>query len=83
MDARVSRRHCQLRIDRHSIWLNDLDSTNGTFVNQRRIERCELAPGDSINVGDSSLRVVLKDSAEWAAHLGRIADRIGRSGAHE
>lgn len=83
IDARVSRRHCQLRIDGHSIWLNDLDSTNGTFVNRRRVERCALAPNDSIDVGDSSLRLVLKDSPEWAAHQGRVADGSGKTGACE
>jgi diguanylate cyclase (GGDEF)-like protein len=64
-DAAVSRRHCQLRIEPAAIWLKDLDSTNGSYVNGRRIEHRQLSYGDIIGVGGSTLRLVRDDSPEW------------------
>ena len=56
-DASVSRRHAQLRF-RDGRWiLQDLDSTNGTLVNGVRVGRCELRPGDAVEVGEMRLRV--------------------------
>lgn len=48
----VSRRHCQLRVDRGLVMLEDLESVNGTFLNGRRIQAMEVVrPGDRIEVG--------------------------------
>jgi hypothetical protein len=56
-DASVSRRHAQLRF-RDGRWiLQDLGSTNGTRVNGVPVGRCELRPGDAIEVGSMRLRV--------------------------
>jgi hypothetical protein len=53
----VSRRHARL-VFRDGSWiLHDLDSTNGTFVNGVRVQRCELRPGDRLELGDEALRV--------------------------
>jgi pSer/pThr/pTyr-binding forkhead associated (FHA) protein len=55
--ASVSRRHAQLRFrDGHWI-LQDLDSMNGTRVNGVRVGRCELRPGDAVEVGELRLLV--------------------------
>ncbi len=56
-DVRVSRRHALLTVWRGKATLLDLHSTDGTFVNGRRIEgRTPLLPGDLISVGDTLLR---------------------------
>ena len=48
----VSRRHCQLREDDHRLWLQDLGSSNGTFVNDVRVTAEHLLyPGDCLRVG--------------------------------
>ncbi len=53
----VSRRHARL-VFRDAAWvLQDLDSTNGTFVNHRRVGRCQLRPGDRILFGDQPVQV--------------------------
>jgi hypothetical protein len=53
----VSRRHALL-VFRDGSWiLRDLESTNGTFVNGVRVHRCELRPGDWLELGDEALRV--------------------------
>lgn len=53
----VSRRHARLMFRDGSWILHDLDSTNGTFVNGVRVQRCELRPGDRLELGDETLRV--------------------------
>jgi pSer/pThr/pTyr-binding forkhead associated (FHA) protein len=47
----VSRLHCQLSATDHSLEVKDLDSTNGTFVNDERITSATLRPGDRLKVG--------------------------------
>lgn len=47
----VSGEHCRVRPEQGEFVLYDLDSTNGTFVNGRRVSRHALQPGDSIRIG--------------------------------
>lgn len=47
----VSRQHCELRIDDDGVTVRDLGSSNGTFVNKRRVTQTELAAGDVLSVG--------------------------------
>jgi hypothetical protein len=46
--ARVSRRHCCLILSGNEVFIRDLGSTNGTWINGRRVERGTLRPGDEI-----------------------------------
>ena len=57
--ALVSRVHCRLSIDaRGDLSVEDLDSTNGTFVNDQRVSgRAALSPGDRLRVGRVELSV--------------------------
>ncbi len=61
-DANVSRRHAEVRQEGSAYWVVDLDSTNGTEVNGRRLKRAKLRPGDTITVGATEL--VFKVEAE-------------------
>ena len=48
----VSRLHCRLDIDdRDHLAVEDLGSTNGTWVNGRKVTRAPLATGDRLRVG--------------------------------
>ena len=47
----VSRLHCRLTLQDAGVLVEDLESTNGTFVNGRRIRRGLLASGDTLRVG--------------------------------
>jgi hypothetical protein len=49
-DQRVSRSHAQLRLVGNRYVIFDLDSTGGTFVNDQRINRMALYPGDVISL---------------------------------
>ncbi len=53
----VSRHHAELQFRDGSWILRDLDSTNGTLVNGVRVGRCQLHPGDLIELGLEQIRV--------------------------
>jgi pSer/pThr/pTyr-binding forkhead associated (FHA) protein len=55
--ALVSRLHCQLTATGDSLHVKDLESTNGTFVNGKRIATSELKSGDTLAVGRVDLIV--------------------------
>jgi len=55
--AMVSRLHCRLSACVSELEVEDLDSTNGTYVNGRRIERGVLKDGDRLGVGRVMLTV--------------------------
>lgn len=52
-DARVSWRHATISFDGSSWALDDLGSTNGTFVGGQRTARALLAPGTVVNLGNA------------------------------
>ncbi len=56
-DARVSRRHALIEVSGDQVRLTDLASTNGTFVNQRRVTSADLREGDLVRMGDVTLLV--------------------------
>jgi pSer/pThr/pTyr-binding forkhead associated (FHA) protein len=47
----ISRQHCQLSVQGDKILVKDMGSSNGTFVNGKRVEQQELAAGDKLQVG--------------------------------
>ena len=69
-DNEVSRRHAEIRRVGDTFVLDDLKSSNGTFVNNRRVERAELASGDRLQIG-RTVMVYAPDGADEAA-LGRV-----------
>ncbi len=54
-DVTVSRNHALLVRRRDGLYIDDLGSLNGTYVNRRRIESHLLADGDEIQVGKYKL----------------------------
>jgi len=54
-DSEVSRHHAEIRFQEHRHLLLDLGSSNGTYVNGRRITQAELATGDHIQIGRTVL----------------------------
>jgi len=54
-DRRVSRRHAEIRLRLGRYTLYDLQSTNGTYVNGRRVAEVVLSDGDRIAIGGSEL----------------------------
>src|SRR5699024_4079069 len=72
--ARLSRMHARFDLDGRVLWVRDLGSTNGTFVNhQRVVEPTALQVGDVLHLADHEFRVMV-DS------IGREASGAGRTG---
>jgi len=55
-DAYMSARHAVIRHEDGNFMLVDLDSTNGTFVNDARVSKEELIDNDRIRVGKTDLK---------------------------
>ncbi len=57
-DSQVSREHAVLIYDGQTFWLEDLHSTNGTYIGERRIEgRTVIVPGQLFRIGRTWLRI--------------------------
>ena len=58
----VSRRHARITLGGNTPVLEDLKSANGTYVNNARVERIQLKPGDVVRFGaDPSCSYVLRE----------------------
>ena len=56
-DEYASGRHARFEPRRDGIWIEDIGSTNGTFVNGIRLTReRKLTPGDVVRIGETDLR---------------------------
>jgi hypothetical protein len=58
----VSRKHAKITVTGDDIFIQDLGSTNGSFVNGEKIRRAKLKIGDRILIGTSIIKVVSVDS---------------------
>jgi hypothetical protein len=64
-DPEVSRRHARFEAERGVVYLTDLQSSNGTFLNGERVyESIELRPGDHIDVGSTRM-VYVRQATPW------------------
>ena len=54
----ISRRHCRLWEEQGQVMVEDLQSTNGTFVEDQRVDRAVLEPGTRLRVGPLTFVVV-------------------------
>jgi pSer/pThr/pTyr-binding forkhead associated (FHA) protein len=47
----ISRKHCRIIRDTDTLKIEDLGSSNGTFVNGQRVQEALLSPGDTLSLG--------------------------------
>ena len=57
-DEAISRRHCTLHAHDDACVITDLQSANGTFVNDQRVTTAELKAGDKMRIGSTVLELV-------------------------
>jgi hypothetical protein len=62
-DSEVSRMHAVLTCDGEAFELQDLGSTNGTWVGEERIRSAPLEPGGEFRVGGTTLILVVTDAS--------------------
>lgn len=58
-DVTVSRHHVRFMVGERGLHLEDLGSTNGTYVNMERTEQAVLQPGDEVIIGKFHLVVTI------------------------
>ncbi len=76
-DAKVSRRHARVNATGSSVSVEDLGSTNGTFLNESPLEiATAIKPGDRIRVGFTVLELHAADSAAATPPKPRLT-RVG------
>lgn len=63
----VSRKHAKISVDTEQVTIQDLGSTNGTFVNGERVKRATLNDGDRVLIGTSIIKLVTSDAPLSAA----------------
>jgi hypothetical protein len=63
-DSEVSRRHARLEFKGLSVQLRDLNSTNGTYVNEQRITVTPVDNQAEFRVGATTLMLIITDAEE-------------------
>jgi hypothetical protein len=97
-DGRASRQHARIDVRRGSLVLTDLRSTNGSWVNDRRVESIALGEGDQVRIGMTTLIIeavepvaratrshappAAQDAAAAAAGASAEQDRTGIDPGH-
>jgi DNA-binding NtrC family response regulator len=74
-DDAVSRLHCEITVEDAGYRLRDLESTNGTFVDEMRVHDVYLRPGATIRLGGTTL--VFAPGAEETTVPAATSDRFG------
>ncbi len=64
----VSRRHCRIEKRNHAYYVQDLQSTNGTYVNDELVTDYQLRRGDQIKVGDTIFKFLSGSDMEAQYH---------------
>jgi hypothetical protein len=75
----VSRKHARIAMQGEQIWIEDLGSTNGTFVNGEKIKRARLKEGDRVLIGTSILKVVSGDAPRDATEAKRELENVAQA----
>lgn len=60
-EASVSSFHCELEVSEAGVFVRDLQSTNGTFIDDQPVDQAQLLPGQVLQLGTVTLRL---ESAE-------------------
>ena len=77
-DSECSSSHCQILNISGVYHIFDMNSTNGTFVNNERIVKARLNPGDVVTVGDTNFKFELEDESK-VRHISTIFKKKSQS----
>jgi len=75
----ISRHHCVFSINPPHIWVHDLDSKNGTYVNEERIsvdlgnDPAQLRDGDEVRIGHQVVQVHIDEHIPTGEFIGSHA----------
>jgi CheY-like chemotaxis protein len=72
VETTISARHCEVRLQGDELVVRDLLSTNGTFVQGRKISEAVLKPGQTLRLGNVELRLELSATPDSISQLTKI-----------
>ena len=72
----VSRRHCCITVQEGQIVLTDLNSTNGSFVEEEQVTTVSLQPGQHLRLGDAELLLEPASESELPPRKKKPAVRL-------
>lgn len=75
----VSTLHCQIVVDGDAVMIEDLGSTNGTFINDQPTREAQLLPGQRIRLGEIGLRLESNFVASAIAQSERVSSPVSLS----
>jgi diguanylate cyclase (GGDEF)-like protein len=64
----VSRHHARITFDGKNYWIQDLGSTNGTFVSDIAVQKQQLSDGEQVRIGRSILKFMTGENVEVQYH---------------
>lgn len=70
-DTGISRHHFEITWDDDRYWVKDLNSRNGTYLNQRAVLTSQLNSGDEIRAGNTTMRVSISGEDPGRAAIRR------------
>ncbi len=82
-DPYASKYHAELHISNNGVYIEDLDSTNGTWINEQKIDKqAALMHGDSFSIGNLQITTLLLDAdhnknQDEKDHLSLISQEAG------
>jgi pSer/pThr/pTyr-binding forkhead associated (FHA) protein len=74
VEEMVSRKHAKIELREGKIHIEDLGSTNGTFVNGERIVKGWLKEGDRVLIGSNILKVIAMTTEDSTAGVRKASD---------
>jgi Domain of unknown function (DUF4388)/Inner membrane component of T3SS, cytoplasmic domain len=77
----VSRKHAKISTQGGQIVIQDLASTNGTFVNGEKVKKMRLKEGDRILIGTSIIKLVAMDASAAQASEAEARSRLEANAA--
>jgi Nif-specific regulatory protein len=80
-DASVSRRHSQIQKEEQQFFIQDLESLNGTFINDVPVKHRKLQHGDRVRIGDSQFIFLMHESGITSGSAVRFEDGEGITGS--
>ena len=74
-EASVSSHHCEIQLRGNDLFVRDLDSTNGTFINGEKIKEGTVKPGQILRLGMVDIRLETGDAQAAAASQKRLLEQ--------
>jgi pSer/pThr/pTyr-binding forkhead associated (FHA) protein len=77
----VSRRHCEIALSEEEVKVKDRASSNGTYVNNKRVNECALRAGDRLVIGPIVFTVQINGAPEEIAPTKTRAEKASEEKA--